>query len=99
MPPDTKSECTPACGPTHGQLCFLQIPAIDPMTSAAFYEKIFGWRIERPYPSFESPGLIGQWVTDRPPTPDSGLLAWINVSNIDTVLDAVPTAGGQVLKS
>ena len=51
----------------HGQLCYLQIPALDTMESAAFYEKIFGWKIERPYPSFEAPGLIGQWVNNRPP--------------------------------
>src|SRR5262249_14789178 len=55
----------------HGQVCYLQIPAVDLMQSAEFYEKLFGWQIERPYPSFESPGLIGQWVTDRPPAADA----------------------------
>jgi hypothetical protein len=56
-------------GITHGWLCYLQIPALDAMSSAAFSEKIFGWKIERPFPSFEAPGLIGQWVTDRQPAP------------------------------
>jgi len=51
----------------HGQICYLQIPALDLMKSAEFYEKVFGWKIERPYPSFEAPGLIGQWIADRPP--------------------------------
>ena len=69
----------------HGQLCYLQIPALDEQTSAAFYEKIFGWRIERPHPSFESPGLIGQWTTDRPPVREGGPLLWINVNRIDDV--------------
>ena len=54
-----------ACGQKQGQVCYLQIPALDLMESAAFYEKIFGWHIERPHPSFEAPGLIGQWVNDR----------------------------------
>jgi predicted enzyme related to lactoylglutathione lyase len=36
--------------PAHGQLSYLQIPAIDVAQSAAFYEKIFGWHIERPHP-------------------------------------------------
>lgn len=62
---------------THGQVSYLQIPALDAMQSAGFYEKVFGWHIERPYPSFESPGLIGQWVTDRPAAPAGGVLAWI----------------------
>ena len=26
----------------HGQICYLQIPALEVMESAAFYEKIFG---------------------------------------------------------
>jgi predicted enzyme related to lactoylglutathione lyase len=83
--------------PAHGQVCYLQIPAIDLMKSAEFYEKIFGWRIERPYPSFESPGLIGQWVDDRPAAKDSGVLLWISVDNIDGVLQMVRDSGCEVL--
>ena len=45
-------ESEPASGHKHGQVCYLQIPALDLMTSALFYEKIFGWQIERPYPAF-----------------------------------------------
>jgi predicted enzyme related to lactoylglutathione lyase len=82
----------------HGQVCYLQIPALDEMKSAEFYEKIFGWRIERPYPSFEAPGLIGQWVSDRVPAASAGLLAWINVGCIDDVLEAVRACGGEVLE-
>jgi predicted enzyme related to lactoylglutathione lyase len=82
----------------HGQICYLQIPAVDVMASAAFYEKIFGWKIERPYASFEAPGLIGQWVADRPPAADAGLLAWINVDRIDDTLELVRTNGGQVVE-
>ena len=80
-----------------GQLCYLQIPAADVMASAEFYERVFGWHIERPYPSFESPGLIGQWVNDRPSAPDAGLLAWINVAHIDETLELVRSSGGEVV--
>jgi hypothetical protein len=66
--------------------------------SADFYEKIFGWRIERPYHSFEAPGLIGQWVSDRPLATDAGLLAWINVDGIDGVLESIRANGGEVIK-
>jgi len=81
----------------HGQVSYLQIPAQDLMKSADFYEKIFGWRIERPYPSFEAPGLIGQWVSDRPPAAEAGLLAWITVDRIDDVIASVRAGGGEVL--
>jgi predicted enzyme related to lactoylglutathione lyase len=81
----------------HGQLCYLQIPALDVMESATSYEQVFGWRIERPYPSFEAPGLIGQWFTDRPPAPEGGLLAWISVHDIDETVEAVRANGGEIV--
>ncbi|HYR62473.1 MAG TPA: VOC family protein [Actinomycetota bacterium] len=86
-------------GQAHGQLSYLQIPATDVVQSAAFYETVFGWRIERPYPEFEVPGLIGQWVSDRPVAPDGGLVAWINVDTIDESLDLVRANGGRVLEA
>ena len=88
MAADDEWESTRVKGMTHGQVCYLQIPALELAASAAFYEKVFGWKIERPYPSFEAPGLIGQWVTDRPPAPTGGLLAWINVEDIAEALES-----------
>jgi predicted enzyme related to lactoylglutathione lyase len=85
-------------GLEHGEVCYLQIPARDIDASAAFYEQVFGWRIERGHASFEAPGMIGQWVDDRPPTGDSGILAWIAVDDIRAALDHVAAAGGQALE-
>ena len=68
------------------------------MKSAAFYEKVFGWHIERPYPSFEAPGLIGQWVSDRAAAHEAGLLMWINVDRIDDILESVRASGGEVIE-
>jgi len=84
-------------GLTHGQLCYLQIPAADTMRSAAFYEEVLGWRIERPYASFEAPGLIGQWVDDRPPAPNAGPMVWIHVDEIDEALQRAGANGGEVI--
>jgi predicted enzyme related to lactoylglutathione lyase len=81
----------------HGQVCYLQVPAVEAEKSAEFYEKVFRWHFERPYHSFEAPGLIGQWVTDRAPARDAGLLVWINVDRIDGTLELVRANGGDVL--
>ncbi len=81
----------------HGQVVYLQIPALDVATSAAFYGQVFGWQVEPPQSGFEAPGMIGQWVTDRPAVVDSGPLLWINVDAIDATLDSVRSSGGEVL--
>ncbi len=94
-----EAESTSMTMPAHGQVCYLQIPAHDLMTSAEFYEKVFGWRIERPYPSFEAPGLIGQWVTERPAAPQSGLLAWIWVNSIDETVALARANGGELVEA
>jgi predicted enzyme related to lactoylglutathione lyase len=81
----------------HGQVCYLQMPAVDSARSAAFYEAVFGWQTGHPYQDFESPGLIGQWVESRPPSPDAGPMIWIHVANLDETLERVVTRGGEVI--
>ena len=81
----------------HGQVCYLQMPAVDSTRSAAFYEAVFGWQTERPYRDFESPGLIGQWVQGRPPAPDAGPMIWIHVADLDETLERVVTHGGEII--
>jgi predicted enzyme related to lactoylglutathione lyase len=98
MTAQDEAESARASSLAHGQVCYLQIPALDMMKSASFYEAVFGWKVERPYPSFEAPGLIGQWVDDRAPARDAGLLAWINVDRIDETLELVRSSGGEVVE-
>jgi predicted enzyme related to lactoylglutathione lyase len=83
----------------HGQLSYLQIPAVDVAASAAFYARIFGWAVDPPQPGFEAPGLIGQWVTDRPPAGDAGPLAWIHVDRLDEAVELVRSSGGEVIEA
>ena len=83
----------------HGQPTYLQIPSGDPMASAAFYEDVFGWQIERPYASFVAPGMLGQWVDDRSPAPDSGLMIWLHVADIEETLESVTAHGQEVLQA
>jgi uncharacterized glyoxalase superfamily protein PhnB len=76
-----------------GQLCYLQIPASDVTTSARFYARVFGWGVDPPEAGFEAPGLIGQWVTDRPPAPDAGPVGWIHVPDVRRTLADAQDAG------
>jgi hypothetical protein len=85
-------------GPVKGEVGYLQIPARDITRSAEFYEHVFGWQVDAPHPSFEAPNLIGQWVKDRAPAGDGGMLAWIHVDNIQVALENVRSDGGQVLE-
>ena len=88
-----------ARGLVHGQVCYLQIPAADTSRSAAFYEAVFGWQVERPYLDFISPGLIGQWVQGRPPARDAGPMIWIHVADVGKTLELVTAHGGKILES
>jgi predicted enzyme related to lactoylglutathione lyase len=92
------SEEERARGLDHGQVCYLQLPAVDGMRSAEFYEAVFGWHIERPYASFEAPGLIGQWVEDRRPARDSGPMLWLAVRDMAATLDLVKANDGDVIE-
>ncbi len=83
----------------HGAVCYLQIPVLDLARSAAFYERVLGWEIDLVHPSFEAPGLIGQFVDDTPPAPASGLLVWISVDRIDEALLAVGESGGELAEA
>jgi predicted enzyme related to lactoylglutathione lyase len=82
----------------HGQVVYLQIPALDVATSATFYGTVFGWQVDPPQSGFEAPGMIGQWVTGRAAAVDSGPLLWINVEAIDAALVSVRSSGGEVLE-
>jgi predicted enzyme related to lactoylglutathione lyase len=90
---------TSVAGLVHGQVCYLQIPAVDITTSARFYERVFGWKVYPPDSGFEAPALIGQWIVDRAASATAGLLAWIIVSDIVRTLAQVAAAGGEVVDS
>lgn len=89
------SESADASRFTHGKVSYLQIPALDVAASAVFYERVFGWRVQPPQSGFEAPGLIGQWVDDRPPAANTGVMIWINVEDIDASVELVRVAGGE----
>src|SRR4051812_41409005 len=87
-----------AHGVSHGQVCYLQIPAREVSASSAFYARVFGWQVEAGHDGFETPGLIGQWVQDRAPVAGDGILAWIAVGDMSEALASAREAGGEVLE-
>jgi predicted enzyme related to lactoylglutathione lyase/catechol 2,3-dioxygenase-like lactoylglutathione lyase family enzyme len=81
----------------HGQIGYLQLPAIDVARSAAFYETVFGWSVDPSHGSFETPGLIGQWTTKREPaTKGGGPVVWICAADLWSTLERDVASGGTV---
>lgn len=82
--------------PRHGQLGYLQLPAVEVAESAAFYGAVFGWTTESGQDGFTAPGLIGQWTTRRTPSTDAGALLWLCVDDLYRTLHQVTARGGVV---
>jgi predicted enzyme related to lactoylglutathione lyase len=82
--------------PAHGQVGYLQLPALDISRSASFYAAVFGWEPDLTYGSFEAPGMIGQWTTDRGPAPASGPVLWVCADDLWPTLQRVADYGGVV---
>jgi uncharacterized glyoxalase superfamily protein PhnB/predicted enzyme related to lactoylglutathione lyase len=85
------------------RLCYLEIPATSAPQSAAFYEKVFGWNIrhrdsERPSFDDATGDVSGAWVTGRDASGKAGLLPYIWVDAIDTVLARVTAQGGEIVE-
>jgi predicted enzyme related to lactoylglutathione lyase len=70
-------ESPPGSHQMHGQVVYLQLPAVDIAVSADFYEAVFAWSVDRDRGRFEAPGIIGEWTTDRPPAGNTGPVVWI----------------------
>ena len=87
----------------HGHLSYIQIPTLDVRASAAFYEKVFGWKLRggsAGHFSFTdaSGQMIGAWVTGRPIAREPGILPYIYVHGIDRVLEEITASGCEVVK-
>jgi predicted enzyme related to lactoylglutathione lyase len=87
----------------NGKVCYIEIPAIDIDSAASFYKEVFGWRIrQRDNGSIafdDTAGEVsGTWVTGRKASTEPGLLIYIWVDNIATVLEAVIANGGKVVQ-
>ncbi|HSK98112.1 MAG TPA: VOC family protein, partial [Euzebyales bacterium] len=86
----------PSRQPRRGQIEYLQLPAIDIAQSAAFYDAVFGWSADPTSGSFEAPGMIGQWTTERAPDSGGGPVVWICADQLGPALRRIVANGGSV---
>ena len=89
---------------TNGKICYVEMPAVDAGRSAAFYERVFGWRSRRRGDGAtafdDTTGQVsGAFVTGRAAwagTP--GLLVYVMVDDIEAAVRAVVEAGGEIVQ-
>jgi uncharacterized protein len=91
-------------GPTYrtGKICYIEIPATDIRQSAEFYTRAFGWQTRQRgdgSTAFDDTvnQVSGTWVLGRPPAADPGLLVYVMVANAAAAVDAVVSAGGEIV--
>jgi predicted enzyme related to lactoylglutathione lyase len=86
------------------EICHIEIPSTDHGKSKAFYEKVFGWKVdlmpEMDYAVWEAPeGPGGGFTLVKEPC-DCGegcCLVYVNVANIDDKVKEIEAAGGEIL--
>jgi predicted enzyme related to lactoylglutathione lyase len=87
----------------NGNICYIEIPAVDIPQSVAFYQSVFGWQTRKRGDGStafdDSVGEVsGTWVTGRPPSGTPGLLIYIMVDDINVTVDAVVANGGEIVQ-
>ena len=92
-------------GPTlgNGKICYIEIPANDINASADFYKQVFGWKIRTRgdgHLAFDDAvgQVSGTWVLNRKPMTEVGLLIYIMVDSVTTILDRVTASGGVIVQ-
>jgi predicted enzyme related to lactoylglutathione lyase len=88
----------------HGQLSYVQIPAVDVAESAKFYEAVFSWQVQegsQDHVSFTDAtgNMIGAWITDLAISREPGVLPYVYVHGIDEILEHINVNGGKVIKA
>ena len=86
---------------SHGNICYLEIPAITAEASAGFYSAIFGWTVRKrgdgELAFDDAGGVSGTWVKESDRTPDEQTRIYIMVDEISGTLKKIEAAGGRVL--
>lgn len=98
----------------HGKVAYIEIPARDPITSAVFYEAVFGWTLS-PTVGERVTHTLGPSENARVPFRDvpsgligafvaargaspDGLVLHIYVEDLESVLDEIEARGCEILE-
>ena len=87
---------------TFGKLYYIEIPALDVPTSAAFYRTVFGWTVRQRgdgSTAFDdgAGAVSGVWTTERSPADDPGFRLYISVENAAASARHIEEAGGTIV--
>src|SRR5262245_9958932 len=85
----------------HGKICYVEIPATDVASSAAFYQSALGWKTRKRgngSTAFDDGvgEVSGTWVTGRKPMSEVGMLIYVMVDDINQAIKSVEAAGGVI---
>ncbi|HEV7448892.1 MAG TPA: VOC family protein [Steroidobacteraceae bacterium] len=88
---------------THGRICYIEIPTADVTRSAAFYAKVFGWKIRTRgdgATAFDDAAqeISGSWVLGRPSSSEAGLLIYVMVDNVAETVEHIVANGGVIVQ-
>jgi predicted enzyme related to lactoylglutathione lyase len=88
---------------THGRICYIEIPTADITRSAAFYAKVFGWKIRTRgdgATAFDDAAqeISGSWVLGRPSSSEAGLLIYVMVDNVAETVEHIVANGGVIVQ-
>jgi uncharacterized protein len=86
-----------------GGISYLRLPAADAKRAAAFYEAVFGWRVDRDRedPSFEdgTGHVIGHIHTDMEVAGEAGVRPYVFVEDVEETLQKAESNGAEVITS
>lgn len=86
---------------SHGKICHIELPATDPRAAAAFYERVFGWKVRRDGGAliFDDPTeeVSGHWVPHRPPS-EPGVLFYVWGDDVAAAIERVLAEGCELVQ-
>jgi len=87
----------------NGKICYLEVPAVDIDTSAAFYHDVFNWTVRKRgdgSTSFDDGvgQVSGTWLLGKKPATNPEILIHIMVDNMEASLASVVAHGGKIVQ-
>src|SRR4051794_23297324 len=88
----------------NGKICYLEIPSLDIAQSAAFYSKVFGWKMRTRgdgATAFDDAvgEVSGSFVRERPSSGTPGLLVYVMVDSVADACAMVEASGGTIVQA